>query len=420
MHGERQVFVGRDARLSGESMENALIKGLTDSGINVTQLGVIATPVLYFATFQMSCPNGVMVTASHNPANYNGFKMVLQQKPLSPEQIQELYQIIQAKNFANASKGNILQREIIPDYIHHITQQIHLSRPLKIVVDAANAVAGHIAPELYRRLGCEVIELYCDLDGTFPNHHPDPSNPANLKELQQKVLEENADAGLAFDGDADRLGFVTNKGEIIYADRLLMLLSQAILKESPGETILFDVKCSKHLAEVIAEAGGNPQMSRTGHSFMKFKLKETNAALAGEMSGHIFYNDRWFGVDDAIYSGARLLEILSQRDEDADQIFAQLPNAVSTPELNITVTDADKFAIIDRVIKQAEHLDARRITIDGLRLEFADGWALMRASNTSPVLVLRVEARDDASLHRIQGIVKSLLQQADSSISLPF
>jgi phosphomannomutase/phosphoglucomutase len=313
-----------------------------------------------------------------------------------------------------------MKQEIIENYLNYVAGQIKLQRPLKIVVDAGNSVAGHIAPKLYRALGCEVIELYCELDGRFPHHHPDPSKSANLVDLQKAVLTHQADVGLAFDGDADRLGVVTNQGEIIWPDRQMMLYAKAVLATSPGATILFDVKCSKHLPVVIQRFKGVPFMWKTGHSFIKLKLKEMNAALAGEMSGHIFFNDRWFGFDDGIYTGARLLEILSQCDETSSALFAAFPQSVSTPEMNVTVKESEKFALVAKIIEVGRTIAAEKILLDGLRLEFKNGWALMRASNTSPVLVLRFEADDEVALAYIQKQVKDLLLTVEPTLTISF
>jgi phosphomannomutase/phosphoglucomutase len=419
-HGANKVCIGRDARLSSEKLETALIEGFLESGIDVISLGVIASPVLYFATCQLGCAQGVMVTASHNPAQYNGFKFVLNGKPLTAEQIKNLYVKICENDFIAQPPGALTVVGIIDPYIDYIAQQIKLLKPLTIVVDSGNGVAGHIAPKLYRRLGCTVHELYCDLDGSFPNHHPDPSRPENLKDLQQAVINLNADVGLAFDGDADRLGVVSNKGEIIWPDRQMMLFSQAVLQEAPGSTILFDVKCSKNLAEVITAAGGKPVMGKTGHSFMKLQLKEINAALAGEMSGHIFFNQRWFGFDDGIYCGARLLEILANNQKSSSELFAQLPNALATPEINVAIEEHEKFAFIEQLIDRAQALEAKKITLDGLRLEFCDGWALMRASNTSPIIVLRFEADNQLAFTRMQQQIKELMLTVKPDLVIPW
>jgi phosphomannomutase/phosphoglucomutase len=419
-HGANKVCIGRDARLSSEKLETALIEGFLESGIDVISLGVIASPVLYFATCQLGCAQGVMVTASHNPAQYNGFKFVLNGKPLTAEQIKNLYVKICENDFIAQPPGALTVVGIIDPYIDYIAQQIKLLKPLTIVVDSGNGVAGHIAPKLYRRLGCTVHELYCDLDGSFPNHHPDPSRPENLKDLQQAVINLNADVGLAFDGDADRLGVVSNKGEIIWPDRQMMLFSQAVLQEAPGSTILFDVKCSKNLAEVITAAGGKPVMGKTGHSFMKLQLKEINAALAGEMSGHIFFNQRWFGFDDGIYCGARLLEILANNQKSSSELFAQLPNALATPEINVAIEEHEKFAFIEQLIDRAQAIEAKKITLDGLRLEFCDGWALMRASNTSPIIVLRFEADNQLAFTRMQQQIKELMLTVKPDLVIPW
>ena len=415
-----QVFVGRDARLSSLQLETALIQGFLDSGINVTTLGVIASPLLYFATCQLGCAQGVMVTASHNPREYNGFKFVLQGKPLTAAEIKSLYHKIVQNDLCEKSVGVLTTHEIIQPYIDYIVADIKLAKPLTIVVDSGNGVAGHIAPQLYRRLGCTVHELYCELDGHFPNHHPDPSRPENLKDLQQAVLQYGADVGLAFDGDGDRLGVVTNQGEIIWPDRQLMFFAQAVLAEVPGSTILFDVKCSKYLAQIVTAAGGVPVMWKTGHSFMKLKLKEIHAALAGEMSGHIFFAHRWFGFDDGIYCGARLLEILANHAASSSALFGRLPNALATPEINIAIPEHEKFSFVAQLITRAEQIDAEKITLDGLRLEFSDGWVLMRASNTSAVIVTRFEADNASALNRIQQQIKALMLSIKPDLIIPF
>jgi len=415
-----QVLVGRDARLSGVQLESALMQGFLDSGVNVTALGVIASPLLYFATCRLDCAQGVMVTASHNPREYNGFKFVLQGKPLTAAEIKNLYHKIVQNDLCAKSVGVLSTYDIIQPYLDYIAADIKLAKPLTIVVDAGNGVAGHIAPQLYRRLGCTVHELYCTLDGNFPNHHPDPSRPENLKDLQQAVLQYGADVGLAFDGDADRLGVVTNQAEVIWPDRQMMFFAQAVLAAVPGSTILFDVKCSKDLAQVVKQAGGVPVMWKTGHSFMKLKLKEIQAALAGEMSGHIFFAHRWFGFDDGMYCGARLLEILANNEASSSALFARLPNALATPEINIALPEDEKFAFIEELIRRAAPIVAEKITLDGLRLEFADGWVLMRASNTAAVIVTRFEADNEAALRRIQQQIKILMLSIKPDLIIPF
>lgn len=400
---ETLIVVGRDGRLSGPKLIQALKEGILATGCDVMDIGVVPTPVLYFAAQTLGTGSGVMLTGSHNPVNYNGLKMVIAGNTLSGDDIQSLKQRI-LKGNVESGVANEQNREPIPDYISCIVDDVIVAKPLKIVVDAGNGVAGEAAPLLFRELGCEVHELYCEIDGHFPNHHPDPSQPENLQELIKVVQEQGADIGLAFDGDGDRLGVVTPKGEIIYPDRQLMLYARELLKEMPSATIVFDVKCTKNLASYIEKFGGIPIMAKTGHALIKKKIKEVNAALAGEMSGHTFFNDRWFGFDDALYTGARLLEILTHTDLDADQLFDEIPQSINTPEINITVPESRKFEIVHELVTSAHNAfpNAEIIRIDGVRLEFEDGWGLVRASNTTPCLVMRFEADSDIALKRIQ------------------
>jgi len=400
---ENLVAVARDGRLSGPKLIEALKTGIKATGCTVIDLGVVPTPVLYYATKTLGTGSGVMLTGSHNPVNHNGLKMVIGGNTLSGDDIQKLKNRILNRDIVKG-EGEERSRALINDYISCIVDDVVIAKPLKIIIDAGNGVAGEAAPQLFRELGCDVHELYCEIDGNFPNHHPDPSKPENLKDLIAMVQKLGADIGLAFDGDGDRLGVVTPKGEIIYPDRQLMLYARELLKETPKATIVYDVKCTKNLAPYIEKFGGRPLMSQTGHALIKKKMKEVKAALAGEMSGHTFFNDRWFGFDDALYTGARLLEILAQTEQTADELFDEIPQSINTPEINIEVSDSRKFEIVAGLVGSAAKTfpDAEIIDIDGVRLEFEDGWGLVRASNTTPCLVMRFEADTEKALKRIQ------------------
>jgi phosphomannomutase / phosphoglucomutase len=413
------IFVARDGRLTSEDLSQALIQGLLDSGINVFDLGVAPTPVMYFATHVHDIDCGLMVTGSHNPADYNGIKMVLAGKTLVSNDIDILYELNQSLESIEG-EGEYKAFDILNDYMNRVTQDIVLKRSLKVVVDSGNGMAGPFAPEIISRLGCEVIPIYCDIDGRFPNHHPDPTVEANLIDLKAAVAEHNADIGLAFDGDADRLGVITNKGELIWPDRLMMMYAKEVLERNPGAPIVFDVKCSSHLASVIEQAGGIARMCPTGHSIVKAVMKDEKAALAGEMSGHLFFKDRWYGFDDAIYSACRLLEILSRSDESVSTQFDAIPNSINTPEIKIPISDATKFQFMQRLGEQASFPGARLVTIDGLRVEFERGWGLIRASNTTPCLVARFEAEDEQNLVDIQALFKTQLNLLDSNLEIPF
>jgi len=417
--GERNVNVGRDGRLSGPDLVKELIKGLVEAGCHVTDVGLVPTPALYYAANVQAGKSGVMLTGSHNPSNYNGFKIVIAGDTLANEQIQALLTRIK-NNDLPEGEGSVTEVDILQKYAEQIKGDIAMPRRLKVVVDCGNGAAGVIAPQLIEALGCEVIPLFCDVDGNFPNHHPDPGKPENLVDLIAKVKETNADVGLAFDGDGDRVGVVTNKGTNVYADRLLMLFAQDVLSRNPGADIIFDVKCTRRLTPLIKEYGGRPVMWKTGHSLIKKKMKLDGALLAGEMSGHIFFKERWFGFDDGIYSAARLLEILSQQADSAEDVFARFPNDVSTPEINIDVTDESKFTIIDALQSDAEWGEASLSTIDGVRVDYPKGWGLVRASNTTPVLVLRFEADDQAELERIQAVFSEQLHSVAPDLKLPF
>lgn len=407
--GNHTVIVGRDGRLSGPTLCHALIEGILATGCDVIDIGMVPTPLLYFATHHLTIPSGVMLTGSHNPANYNGLKIVINGETLRQESIQQLYQMILENNFKKG-KGNVTEYNIISDYFKAILHDMTVSRPLKIVVDCGNGVAGSVAPQLYQALNCEVIPLFCMVDGNFPNHHPDPSQPKNLQDLIQAVQSHQADFGLAFDGDGDRLGVVDNTGKIIWPDRQLILFAEDVLSRHPEATILFDVKCTRHVESAIKKLGGNPLMWKTGHSLIKAKMKETGALLAGEMSGHLFFKERWFGFDDALYAGARLLEIFSndKKQRTVAEHFAALPDSFNTPELQIAVLEETKFKTVQELIAAASFEDARISTIDGLRVDFSDGFGLVRPSNTTASLVLRFEGDSQEALKRIQDHFRTL------------
>jgi phosphomannomutase / phosphoglucomutase len=412
------VAIGRDGRLSGPDLAAALARGIQHSGVDVIDVGRVATPMLYFAAHQLATRSGVMVTGSHNPPQYNGLKIMLGGETFAGETIQGLRQRIEREDFS-AGAGSYRRHDIAEEYLQRITGDVRLARPMHIVVDCGNGVAGAFAPELYRRLGCKVRELYCEVDGNFPNHHPDPSQPANLADLIQ-ALKSDGEIGLAFDGDGDRLGVVTRKGNIIYPDRQLMLFAADVLSRNPGAEIIFDVKSTRYLFSWVRQHGGRPLLWKTGHSFIKQKLQETGAPLAGEMSGHVFFKERWYGFDDALYAGARLLEILS-REPDPDCVLDSLPQAVSTPELHIQLAEGENYALMDKLRAGARFDGAQEIiTIDGLRVEYADGFGLARPSNTTPVIVLRFEADDASALRRIQDDFRRALLAAKPGVALPF
>jgi len=396
-----------------------LIDGITSTGCNVVNLGMVPTPVVYFACANTAIKSGICLTGSHNPPDYNGLKIVINGETLAEQRIQALKQRIKRQDF-RAGKGTAEALDISGKYLERIRDDIVLARTMNIVVDCGNGVAGALAPQLLSSLGCKVIPIFCDVDGHFPNHHPDPSNPDNLADLIARVIAEKADLGLAFDGDGDRIGVVTPQGKVIWPDRLMMLYARDLLMRNPGADIIFDVKCSRDLAMVISQHGGRPIMGRTGHSLIKAKLKETGAALAGEMSGHIFFNDRWFGFDDAIYAAARLLEILSLEVAGADELFAQFPSSVSTPELHISVNEDSKFRIVDALQKQGEFGDGSINTIDGVRVDYPNSWGLVRASNTTPMLVARFEGRTSEDLGTVREIFRAQLLKVEPSLRIPF
>lgn len=418
--GQQTLCVGYDGRLSSRDYCEAITRGIISTGADAIIIGQVPTPVLYFATHHHNTGSGVMITGSHNPSNYNGFKMMIAGNTLSGDDIQKLYNRIVLQDFVSG-QGARSDQPVDRDYLNTILDDIAVAAPLKVVVDAGNGVAGDLAPVLIEELGCEVIPLHCEVDGTFPNHHPDPGKPENLQDLIAAVKEHDADIGLAFDGDGDRVGVVTNAGKIIWPDRLLMLFAKDVVARNPGADIIYDVKCSRRLSSLITGYGGRPIMWKTGHSLIKAKMKETGALLAGEMSGHVFFKERWFGFDDGLYSAARLLEILGVDDRPSDEVFADFPEDISTPEINITVTDESKFTIVDKLCALKDQFgDASVSTIDGLRADYPNGWGLCRASNTTPVLVLRFEADDETALEGIKSSFKQVLQQVDPSLNLDF
>ena len=419
--GQQKIVVGRDGRNSSPELAEALTQGLRDSGRNVIDVGMVPTPVLYFAAHLLETNSGVMLTGSHNGPEYNGVKIVIDGETLAEDGIQSLYTRIKEANY-DSGQGSLETKDTVADYIRRISEDIPvaLGGALKIVVDCGNGVAGAVAPQLIRALGHDVIELYCDVDGNFPNHHPDPSQPENLQALITKVKEEQADLGLAFDGDGDRLGVVDDQGNIIWPDRLLMLLAKDVLSRNQGASIIYDVKCSRHLKTVIESSGGVPLMWKTGHSLIKAKMKEVEAPLAGEMSGHIFFKERWYGFDDAIYTAARLLEVLMAAKMKPSETFAELPEDISTPELRIEMAEAEHQSFMADLQNKVSIEGAEVISIDGYRLEFADGWGLIRPSNTTPCLVLRFEADSQEALDRIQGEFRNMLLSINSDLQLPF
>ena len=417
--GQKAIAVGRDGRLSGPELSGALMDGICAAGVDAIDVGCVPTPVTYFAAYELGCHSCVSVTGSHNPPDYNGLKMVIGGNTLALDAIQNLKNRIEAGNLKHG-QGKRSSADVLGAYVEKIVGDVKLARPMKIVMDCGNGVAGAIAPELFKRLGCDVVPLFCKVDGNFPNHHPDPSKPENLADVIKALKETDAEIGIAFDGDGDRLGVVTKDGEIIFPDRQLMLFAADVLSRVPGGTVIYDVKCTRLLAPWIREHGGVPLMWNTGHALVKAKLKETGAPLAGEMSGHTFFKERWYGFDDGLYTGARLLEILS-RSADANAPLKALPNSPSTPELNIKMAEGEPFTLIDKLKAEGKFTGADEIiTIDGVRVEYADGFGLARPSNTTPVVVLRFEADNATALERIQADFRQALQSVWPGIHLPF
>lgn len=419
--GQRSVITARDGRNSSRELRDALAKGLRDSGCDVFDIGSTPTPVLYFATHYLNTNSGVMITGSHNPPEYNGLKIVLDGETLSGDAIQKIRARVETQDYTTG-EGVIQSTEVIPEYIRQVVEEIPppLGNSFKVVVDCGNSVPGVVAPQILRAIGHEVVELYCDVDGNFPNHHPDPSQPENLQDLIGAVRDEDADLGLAFDGDGDRLGVVDGEGKIIWPDRQMILFARDVLSRNPGAKIIYDVKCSGVLRDAIKKHGGQPIMAQTGHSLIKKKMKDTGALLAGEMSGHIFFKERWYGFDDALYAAARLLEILSIASGSLDEVFGTLPDRVSTSELRLEMPEQEHAEFMENVLAAASFGDGLITTIDGLRVDFSDCWGLIRPSNTTPCLVLRFEGNDIAALDKIKTRFRELLTKIDRKLDLPF
>jgi phosphomannomutase/phosphoglucomutase len=416
----KTVVVARDGRNSSKQLVDNLSQGLQASGCSVIDIGQVPTPVLYYATHKLSTGAGVMVTGSHNPPEYNGLKMVMDGKTLHGEDIQAIHQCI-LNNELKSEAGNVKEEDLLDTYISRICSDIHLARPLRIGIDCGNGVAGPAALMLFKKLDCEIFDLYCDVDGNFPNHHPNPSDAKNLEDLITCVLENNLDLGLAFDGDGDRVGVVDNKGGVLWADRQMMLYARDVLSRKPGCKIIFDVKSSRNLATVIEKAGGEAIMWKTGHSFIKNKMAETGAELAGEMSGHIFFKERWYGFDDALYSAARLLEIIAKQNLSSSGLFATLPNSLSTPEINVHFKeDGAQHDFMRKFASTVDLPNAKITTIDGIRADYKDGWGLVRASNTTPSLVIRFEADSESVIENIKNDFRQQMLKTDAALQLPF
>ena len=413
--GNPKAVTGRDGRLSSPMLEEALIAGLVKGGMKVISIGQVPTPVLYYATHELGTGTGIMITGSHNPPEYNGLKMMIGGVTLAESLIQDLYQNL-LDNTLTEGHGSASSQIMDERYIDQALAASKLSRPLKVVVDCGNGVAGEMAPALLTKLGCEVIPLFCEIDGNFPNHHPDPAEPENLVDLIAAVKSEQADVGLAFDGDGDRLGVITPTGAIIWPDKMMMLFVEDICARVPDSTVIFDVKCSRNLEQVILQCGGKPLMWKTGHSHMKAKIKETNAAIAGEFSGHICFSERWYGFDDALYTAVRLLELLSATRQNVDEVFDKYPTTFTTPELKILTSETHKFWVMDQLSANADFGDGRLTLIDGIRVDYEDSWGLIRPSNTSPVLSLRFEAETQEALDRIQDEFQVQLANVDHSL----
>ncbi len=418
--GVTTMIVGRDGRISSPSLAAALQQGMRDGGINTIDVGEVPTPLVYFAAYTLKTGSGVAVTGSHNPPDYNGFKMMMGGGTLHGDAILALRDEVAAGPARTAKAGSATSIDILTPYLARVLGDVKLSRPMKIAIDCGNGVAGAVAPQLFRALGCEVTELFCEVDGTFPNHHPDPADPHNLEDLIRCVQTTDCEIGLAFDGDGDRLGVVTKSGQIIWPDRQLILYARDVLTRCPGQTIIYDVKCSRHVAVEIRAAGGVPLMWQTGHSLIKAKLAETGAPLAGEMSGHVFFKERWFGFDDGLYTGCRLLEILS-RSPNPSAVLEALPQGVSTPELKLEMNEGEPHALIKRLQTEGVFNGATEvIKIDGLRADYPDGFGLARASNTTPVVVLRFEGDTSEALTRIQNAFRQQLLALAPHVTLPF
>jgi phosphomannomutase/phosphoglucomutase len=419
IEGQKTVVIARDGRLSSPKLSSKLSEGLRAGGCDVVDIGMVPTPVLYYATHKLETGTGIMVTGSHNPPQYNGLKMLIAGNTIYGDSIKHLYHLIKDDKLSSGN-GTHREEDVLPSYVERIVSDIKLEKPMRVAVDCGNGVAGVVATELFTKLGCEVTELFCEVDGTFPNHHPDPSKPENLIDIKKAVKDNSLDLGLAFDGDGDRVGVIDDKQNILWADRQMMLYAADVLERKPGAQIIFDIKSSTNLKNVITELGGEPLMWKTGHSFIKAKMKETGAELAGEMSGHIFFKERWFGFDDGLYSAARMLEILSKRDEPSSTIFEALPDSFNTPEININFEEGEHYKFMERFKEKSDFGDADITTIDGMRVNYADGWGLIRPSNTTPCLVLRFEANSEAKLDEIRATFKQQLLKVDSSLEISF
>jgi phosphomannomutase/phosphoglucomutase len=417
--GVTSMVIGRDGRLSGPKFAEALAQGMLSSGIDVIDIACVPTPVLYFATYELGTGSGVEITGSHNPPEYNGLKMMIDGVTLSGEQIQAVKQRILDADF-KTGQGRLSHVKMLDKYQQRIISDIKLARPMKVVIDCGNGVAGAVATDIFKGIGCEVTELFCEVDGTFPNHHPDPSQAENLVDLINAVRDTDSEFGMAFDGDGDRLGIVTKEGDIIWPDRQMILFARDVLSRNPGAEIIFDVKCTRTLPAAIEAAGGKATMWKTGHSFIKARLKETGAAMAGEMSGHIFFNERWYGFDDGVYAGARLCELLSRMEQTPSEVFAALPNTVNTPELRLEFKEGEHYKFIENLQALAKFNTGTVHTMDGLRVDFENGFGLVRASNTTPMLIMRFEADDEETLTQIKEQFRAVLLEVDAAVKLPF
>ena len=417
--GRTSILTARDGRISGPRLLDEFQKGVMSSGCNVIDIGEVPTPLLYFSTFKTNISDGVMLTGSHNPKNYNGLKIVINKKSMTSEKIKKIKLMIEEENFMDGA-GKLTSLDIKDDYLKELKEKININSKIKVCLDCGNGVGGVIAPQAFKLLGLDVIELYSEVNGNFPNHHPDPSNPKNLKDLQKKVLETNSDLGIALDGDGDRVGLIDNKGNIIFPDLYMMLLAEDLLKKNSKGSIVFDVKCSTNLEKIIKNFNGTPIMSRTGHSYIKSKIIETNALLGGEMSGHIFFNDDWYGFDDAIYSALRIIEVLSNSKLTSYEVFSSYPKHFSTPEINLKISEQDKFKIIDDLKTLIKPSEYELIDIDGIRLENENSWGLVRASNTSPNLVLRFEGKTENDLLEIKNYFKEILSKIEIDLQIDF
>ena len=418
--GQTKIVLARDGRLSGPRFRNRMITGLISTGVNVIDIGQVPTPMAYFAAATLEGVNScVVITGSHNPSNYNGIKMVVDGITLYGDYIQNLLKRIQNNDFAQGS-GSVIEQDIFQAYQAYIVSDIRLAKTLKIVVDGGNGVAGPFGVTVMRAMGCDVVELFCDIDGTFPNHHPDPAKPKNLADLVATVKAEGADLGIAFDGDGDRCGIVDNAGNSLYADRQLMLYAQDVLSREPGGEIIYDIKCTSLLPKIIEQAGGKATIWKTGHSFMKAKMRETGAVLGGEVSGHIFWKERWFGFDDGIYTGARMCEIVAKSEQTAADLFATLPNGINTPELDMPFAEGEHYQFFNKFKEQTQFTEGKVFDLDGLRVDFADGWGLIRPSNTSPIVTLRFEGETQTALDRIKALFREKILAVEPNLKLPF